>query len=395
MYRLADDAPEVDFECNFTDFLCTGYESVAQGLSWFLDWLAKNTLGNNDLAPGTGLWDTAIGEVGMWFGIAIVVSLGIATIGIMRGTLQLGGRGTWVTLLGILSGIPATYLALTLGGALLDWSDQISDYLLTRIGGPDGFVNVIRNAQAAGVDGTMGEVIKGTVGFVPTVAMLLIMSLGILFMNVALAFRNFVIMILIAFSPLAFMAVTMQGGWSMARKWAMTGIALLMAKPLMFGVLAMVLSGAKGSTLFSAGTLTLAVGMFITAFLPIMVFSFFNFLGDAGGGDHVASAAAAQASKGASVAKRGGQQVGKTVGGTVGGITNMVRSVAGRNRARSVTSSSNRSTSTSSSSTGSHGKDAPSPKQPKNGQSAPKSDTPRVPDAPKNEQPKKGHGPRW
>lgn len=283
---------EADFECGTFDVMCTAFESIATGLGGFVGWLAENMLGSQNLAPGTNLWDVAINEASQWFAIGILVSIGIGIIGLSTGALSLSpGKVGW-SILGILSGIPATMLTLTLGGALLGWSDDISEAVLERIGGPDGFTLLFKSLLLGNLDSSMGAGTTFATGGVtvamPTIAILLILILGLVFMTFALAFRNLALMVLVAFSPLAFMAVGTKGGWQLARKWAFAGIALLISKPLMFGVLAMILKTADNIELFSPETLTVATGLFVVSFMPMMAYSFFNFLGgsaeqDAGG----------------------------------------------------------------------------------------------------------------
>jgi hypothetical protein len=299
-------ADEIEFGCEFGDLVCVAFEAQARGLSEFLAWVAEITLANHPMAPGSVLWESAIGESGNWLGIAIVVSLGILMIGIMRGILDFSGRQMWWSIIGVCSGIPSTYLALTLGGALLEVSDQISDAVLERIGGPEGFAEAIHAAQqfgsgddATGATATAVMTLTGTSLFLPVSMMMLLLILGMVVMNFALAFRNFGLMILIAFAPLAYMGVTMKGGWQLARSWALAGIALLIAKPLMFGMLAMILSTAGEARLFSGETLTLGIGLIVVAFMPLLAFSFFSFLGAGNAsGDQVGSQMGARASQG-------------------------------------------------------------------------------------------------
>lgn len=273
-----EDTLEIDFDCQPLDLICTSSETQTKGLSAFLSWVADITIGNHSVAPGSKLWDSAIGESGYWFGIAIIVSLGILSVGIVRGVFQ--GDMKW-PIIGVLAGIPSTYFALTLGGALLEISELISKDLLDRLGGGEGFAAAIRTTMQVGtgsdIDGALLQV--AGVGFLPMMILLLVLILGMIMLNFALAFRNFAIMILIAFAPLAFMGVTTKGGWGLAKKWFSVGLALLIAEPLMFGLLAMILRATKGATLFDGGSLTLAIGMFMTAFMPLMVVKFFDFLG--------------------------------------------------------------------------------------------------------------------
>lgn len=302
--RRLEDTAEIDFECQPLDPVCHIFETQTKGLSEFLSWVAEITIGNHSIAPGSKLWDSAIGETGYWFGIAIIVSLAMLSVGVVRGVFQ--GDMKW-PIIGVLAGIPSTYFAVTVGGAFLEVTGKISADLLDRLGGGKGFAAVIRSTMQVGTGNDYGGALLSVagVGFMPMLILILVLIIGMIVLNFALAFRNFAIMILIAFSPLAFMGVTTKGGWGLAKKWMNVGLALLIAEPLMFGLLAMILRATKGATLFDGGTLTLAIGLFMTAFMPLMVVKFFDFIGaDAASGDQAGSQMGRSAGQGARGAVR-------------------------------------------------------------------------------------------
>lgn len=329
--RHMEDTLEIDFDCTPIDLACQVFETQTKGMSEFLAWVADITIGNHSIAPGSKLWDSAIGESGYWFGIAIIVSLGILSVGIVRGVFQADMK--W-PIIGVLAGIPSTYFALTLGGALLEISELISKDLLDRLGEGEGFAAAIRTTMQVGTGSDAGGALLQVagVGFLPMMILMLVLILGMIMLNFALAFRNFAIMILIAFAPLAFMGVTTKGGWGLAKKWFSVGLALLIAEPLMFGLLAMILRATKGATLFDGGSLTLAIGMFMTAFMPLMVVKFFDFLGaDAVSADQAGSQLGRGASQGSrnvvrtvfpgksgAAGARGGGAAARGGGGTAG-----------------------------------------------------------------------------
>lgn len=283
MYAM-EEAEQIEFGCSFGDLICTSFESQARGMGDFLGWLAELVLGSQDLSPGSKLWDAAIGETSNWFAISIIVMLATGVIALATGMLSMKQTNVWMAIAGICAAIPSTYLALTLGGELLRISDMVSELTLERLGGEEGFANVFRATAQGGTGSDLGGTAAnlltgGTASALPTLLMLILVIIGLIMMSFALAFRNLGLMILIAFAPLAFMAVPMKGGWGIAKKWGLAGIALLLSKPLMFGVLAMILKTADGMTLFSPETLTVATGLFVVSFMPMMAYSFFSFLG--------------------------------------------------------------------------------------------------------------------
>ncbi|SDQ32676.1 hypothetical protein [Leucobacter chromiiresistens] len=302
--------------------LCVSAESTARGFGDFIGWLAQIVLGSQKFAPGTTLWDSAIGEASNWFAIAIVVMLCTGIIGVSTGMLSMKGRRLWISLAGIAAAIPSTFLSLMLGGELLKISDQLSDLALTRIGGADGFENLFRAAVQNGTGSDLFGAVSTAAGLssAPGLLFMLIMILaGLVVMSFALAFRNLGLMVLIAFSPLAFMAVPMRGGWGIAKKWAMAGIALLLSKPLMFGILAMLLKSSEGMALFSSQTLTVVTGLFVVSFMPMMAYSFFAFLGSNNenmAGQGMAGQAGQKAS--APMQRIGGMVTGKIGAGAAG-----------------------------------------------------------------------------
>ena len=303
--------------------ICVSAESTARGMGTFIGWLAETVLGSQEFAPGTTLWDNAIGEASNWLAIAIVVMLITGIVGVSTGMLSMKGRRLWVSVLSIAAAIPSTFLSLALGGELLAISDQLSDLALKRIGGADGFENLFRVVVQGGTGSDVGGAaltLTGLSSAAPMLLMLIGILLGLLLMSFALAFRNLGLMVLIAFSPLAFMAVPMRGGWGIAKKWAMAGIALLLSKPLMFGVLAMLLKSSEGMALFSPQTLTVMTGLFVVSFMPMMAYSFFAFLGS-GNENMAGQGMAGQAGqKAAAPAQRiGGMVTSRMSAGAAGG----------------------------------------------------------------------------
>jgi hypothetical protein len=322
MLRLEN---QIDFGCQLADVPCIFVESQARSFADFLSWLAEMVVGQQDLAPGTTLWDTAIVEAGYWMPFAILVMVTTATIGLGRASLTMSKQELgWVAICTVLA-IPSTYFALTLGGELLRISDEISNGIIERIGGSDGFVNLTKSIAQGGTGNNIAGMVTQLTGGFGTFTMLAVVGIGLLLMGAAFAFRNFAVMILIAFAPLAFMAFPMKGGDTITRKWAAAGISMIIAKPLMLGVLAMTLRGMKDIALFSAETMSLGIGLIVVTFMPFLAYNFFNFLGAARAGD------AGEHIGGAFGNKMG--NAARSVGRSAKGVTNNVtRSISSGSR---------------------------------------------------------------
>ncbi|WP_336653501.1 MULTISPECIES: hypothetical protein [unclassified Leucobacter] len=315
---------KIEFGCEALDLVCMTFENQARGLADFMSWLATMMIGDQKFEPGTKLWTNAIDEAGNWMGFAIVVMIAIGSIGVATGMLQTSGRKLWWSILGVCSAIPSTYFAVALGGELLRISDLASKGILDRIGGVNGFMALFRAAAQGGTGNDaagMGlSLISGGVSSsLPTMTMLVMLIIGLVLMGFALAFRNLALMILIAFAPLAFMAVGTKGGWKLAKLWALSGLAMLLAKPLMLGILAMLLKTSKGAALFSAETMTVATGLFVVSFMPLAAGSFFAFLGQ-GNEAHAGGNLGQQAGQKVTQSlKQGGQNLKQGFGGFGGG----------------------------------------------------------------------------
>lgn len=322
MFPLED--KKIEFGCEALDIVCMSFENQARGLADFMSWLASMVIGDQKFEPGTKLWTNAIDEAGNWMGLAIVIMIAVGAIGISTGMMQVSGRKLWWSILGICSAIPSTYFAVALGGELLSISDLVSKGILERIGGANGFMALFRAASQGGTGNDaagmgLNLLSGGVASSLPTMTMLVMLIIGLVLMGFALAFRNLALMILIAFSPLAFMAVSTKGGWKLAKLWALSGIAMLLAKPLMLGVLAMLLKTSKGAALFSAETMTVATGLFVVSFMPLAAGSFFAWMG--GGNEaHAGGGVGQQAGQKVTQSlKQGGQNLKQSFGGMAGG----------------------------------------------------------------------------
>lgn len=290
----------VDFECGLLDLFCKTNESVAKGLAGFMSYLADVLLGGQDFTEGGVLWNTAMDEASSWMGMAIIVMLITAAAGIAISILQQDASGLKRTLFFTVASIPSTYFAIYIVGQVLNIADVVSAGIITDLAGPDGFATLTSKLANASGWGVAGAIITGNAGslVVGTMLVMFIFTAGLLCMMVALAFRNFIIMILLAFAPLAFMLLPYKGGSLWFKRWASALTAMVLAKPLMLGVYAMLFAAFGNiSGALSPAAITLGIGMLVTSFMPLMAFSFFNFLGGSGGSGEETGSQASQKGK--------------------------------------------------------------------------------------------------
>lgn len=263
-------------------------------------WVAEAALGGQGISPGSDMWNTAIDQAGLWLGLAVVVMFITATVGIAGGAIS--GRGDIVkrTILGTFLSFPATMFAYFVVGKGLEVTDDVSELLLARLTGTDEGFGALITAMLAGTSGWAALESVGT-GGVPIFRTLLILVglfIGVLFIMAAMAFRDFVLMLLIAFAPLAFVLLPAKGGGTWVKRWVGAVTAMALARPLILGTLALVFAGLKEvGTIWTPAGFSLLIGFGIAAFMPLMAYSFFQFLGGGEGGDQVGQRAVGSVSQ--------------------------------------------------------------------------------------------------
>ncbi|MDA3146514.1 hypothetical protein JSO19_03875 [Leucobacter sp. UCMA 4100] len=273
-------------------------QKTGNGLADMINWLAEIVLVPSALDNEGGMWETAMGEAGVWLGLSLMLSFMVLVVGLsialvkqrkdLIGRAIFGGLGTF----------PATMFAWWLVYQALDFVDQFSGHFTSTLTGEDGDGSI----------GTLFQMFEGeanwTNGLVSTLApvgspilrMLLLMvmlSIGLIFVFVALAFRDFVLLLLIAFAPLAFVVLPLKNGDVWLKRWASAVIAMLLAKPIVLGTMKLVVAGfGNVDSLWSPQGMSLSIGLIIVSFMPLMLFTFFNFVGGSDAGDQVGSRAA-------------------------------------------------------------------------------------------------------
>lgn len=290
-----DDPITLDFKCTTLDAMCNIQETLGNGMASATGWIAEAALGGQDLSPGSTLWNAAIDQAGMWLGLSVVVMFITATVGIAGGAIM--GRGDIVkrTMIGTLLSFPATMFAYFIVGKGLAVVDDLSDGLLARITGNDGGFGALITAMLSGTSGWAAlESLTNPAAQIGRVLLVLVgLFIGVLFIMVAMAFRNFVLMLLIAFAPLAFVLLPAKGGGVWVKRWVSAITAMALARPLILGTLALVFAGLQSAgSIWTPAGLSLMIGFGIAAFMPLMAYSFFQFIGGGEGGDQVGQRAA-------------------------------------------------------------------------------------------------------
>lgn len=212
---LVEDPGKIELGCEFADFFCLVSEGAAnQGLDT-VSWLTDNVLGGQEFQPGTSLWNTAIEQANVWLGLSIMVMMITSMVALGVGALL--GRPDLIkrAAIGTFLSVPATFFAFFAVGEGLKLVDEISEGLLSGLtsegGGFPAFIKSIAKQFQAGTDGTIAGNVwaigslpaGGNIGG-PVMFTVLLLSIGVILIGCTMAFRNFVLLILIAFAPLAF-----------------------------------------------------------------------------------------------------------------------------------------------------------------------------------------------
>lgn len=293
-----DDDKLVNFECGITDVLCGFWETTGNGMAESINWFSATMLGSQGFEPESSLWETAVDQAGIWLGFSAIVMLITSVVGF--GTAAVTGRSDLFirVIAGTLLAFPATLFAFFFVGEGLRVMDAISEGLILRIGGQEGFAAFIEAAfKGKAASGFLATMSSPGGQLAVRLIVLVVMFLGVALIAVAMAFRNFVLMLLVAFAPLGFVLLPMRGGGVWVQRWLSAVVAMALAKPLTLGTLSLILSGFGDlESLWSFEGFTLGIGLILASFMPLLVYSFFNFVGSSGGQDQIGSQAGRAAS---------------------------------------------------------------------------------------------------
>lgn len=170
----------------------------------------------------------------------MIVVVGVTLF--QMGTALLRGR-TQQAISAFLLGIcawPLTIFSIWLTVVLTNATDRLSLGIMAGgSGGDEGVMkHVFESIDSNGVVGDSGIdnlLAKGLAIFV----MALLTLVGALMLSFMLAFRNFALLVLVGFAPVAFLALPAGVSRQWVVRWGSAVIALIMAKPLAAGMLVM------------------------------------------------------------------------------------------------------------------------------------------------------------
>lgn len=270
------DVNQLSFGCGLTDFVCLAQETTSRNVAqWVLDsieWVFDSSSFNTS----SSLWTVATNEAGFWWSIVTFVIVGAIAVGIAAGAVLGNRKIIGRAIFGLLLTFATTWTAINSLGYVLDAVDGLTEPILAH-----GLTNgtMAATIQALTFPSTMSAIIQTLsplAGLVP----LLLLAGGLAVAAFVNSLRDFGLMALISFAPLAFSLMPVKLGGAWVRNWCSAIVALLLTKPLVLGLLVMVMSGiGQVESIYSIQAFPLFIGLFMTLFMPFAAFALFSFVG--------------------------------------------------------------------------------------------------------------------
>lgn len=327
----------LNFGCAPLDAACIFQETISnQAAKWVADNL-KGLSANTAFNTSSPLWAVSTDQAGFWWTIVGFVVVGAIAIGITLAAIMGDRKLIFRAFGGILGTFAALFVSIWAVGKVLDVVDGLTDPLLAHAtaGGSlqDTVMALLYPPGLSNIIGTEAP---------PTILLYLcLFCVGLIVMAFVDSVRNFGLMVLIAFAPIAFSILGTKAGSTWLRNWTAAVVALILTKPLTTGLLVMVLNG-MGSvkSLYSVQALPLAFGLILSLLMPFVAFGLFSFVGGAaagsfeGVGAHLRGGARDAGRLASTTSRRIGANVPKAFGGNSRGGQSGQRTSAGASGSR-------------------------------------------------------------
>lgn len=258
----------IDFQCG-PDVACKLQQDIAASTTQMALENIRGAMNNTAFTTDGAFWVGATTEFSWWRWAVVLVTVVAMAWGITLGLLKQDGPMVRSAVIGGILAWPAAELSVWTLGHLLNVSE-----LLTQ---------AVMGANSSGsFDAQLAELANsGTYDEQTAVVWSsLILALGSFVLTFVFAFRNLALMVLVAFAPLAFMLAPVRPGVRIITVWASAVLALIITKPLTMGLLSLILTtGGEMESLWVPEALPLLFGIILTAFMPLVAFTLFDFVG--------------------------------------------------------------------------------------------------------------------
>src|SRR5699024_3306728 len=269
--------------CNTFDLACQAGEIVDSLLVFFantmstISWMLISTAftGNAGTIEDNE-WSIATAMTSRWGLVLLIVVVALVLVQMLMSVASGNIRQAVSAFVAGLLSWPTTLVAVWLTVILTGATDRLTVGILGSGGEPSSsiigrFFSGLENLPLDAVAET------GSKAFL-VAAMTTITALASLLLSLMLVFRNFALICLVGFSPIAFMALPMTSIRSWAAKWAQAVAALILAKPIAAGMLVLAVdltAAADGVFQWLVGI----VAMAMAAFAPVITLRLFSFMG--------------------------------------------------------------------------------------------------------------------
>lgn len=288
----------IDFQCG-PDPACKLQQDLAASTTQMALENIRGAMSNTAFTTDGSFWVGATTEFSWWRWAVVLVTVVAMAWGITVGLLKQDGPMVRSAVIGGILAWPAAELAVWTLGHLLNVSERLTQAVMGA-NASGSFDAQIADLANSGTYDDQAAVVWSS----------LILALGSFVLTFVFAFRNLALMVLVAFAPLAFMLAPVRPGVRIITVWASAVLALIITKPLTMGLLSLILTtGAEMESLWVPEALPLLFGIILTAFMPLVAFTLFDFVGT-----QAASSAegAGRAVTGSAI--RGGQSAARSAG---------------------------------------------------------------------------------
>lgn len=271
---MGDECSTLDVSCHIDSF----WASIGNALgtmSW--DMIAASFTGSAATVD-SGEWSIAVNMTSMWAIVLLTVVVAVVVLELMMAAIRGDFQGAVSTVISGMLAWPLTLVAIWGAVQLTAASDRLSVAILNT-GSDDGKSTMQRLFSFMEYTSVFGPVEGARQNMVGAVLILSVAFLAAFFLSFAMAFRNFALISLVGFAPLAFMAFPMRNMRSWVFRWIQAVVALILAKPIAAGIL--VFSAQLGASEEGGAWqwLVALVGMAMAAFAPMITMRMFSFIG--------------------------------------------------------------------------------------------------------------------
>ncbi|MDN5653855.1 MAG: hypothetical protein L0J57_00145 [Brachybacterium sp.] len=273
---MGGDCDTFDFACKAgeaLDNILVFYANTMSSLSWMMIRAAftgnAGTIQDNE-------WSVATAMTSRWGLVLLVVVVALVLVQMIMSVASGNIRQAISAFVAGLLSWPTTLVAVWLTVVLTGATDRLT---IGVLGSGDEPAGALIATFLGGIDDLpMGDLEKTGSKAILIAGMVTISAIASLMLSLMLAFRNFALICLVGFSPIAFMALPLSSIRVWAAKWTQAVAALILAKPIAAGMLVLAVDlTAASDDIFQ--WLVGIVAMAMAAFAPVITLRLFSFMG--------------------------------------------------------------------------------------------------------------------